>query len=87
MTNELNKNLLINPNVSQIDIRITDENDNLINFNNINWTMALCLTVERKDEPERLTPNLMPYVKGLEEPKEPKVKEDPIEAELKLLQS
>jgi len=94
MTNELNKNLLINPNVSQIDIRITDENDNLINFNNINWTMALCLTVERKEQPERDTPNLIPYVKSLEEPKaeakaeaKADAKEDPVDAELKLLQS
>jgi len=84
MTNELNKNLLINPNIAQIDIRITDENDNLYDFNNINWTMTLCLTVERSDEP-RLTPPLIPLVKDLDK-KEVKVK-DPVDEELKLLES
>lgn len=88
MTNELNKNLLINPNIAQIDIRITDENDNLYDFNNINWTMTLCLTVERNDV-ITITPNLLPYVKDLEEPKKDKKSKelDPVDEELKLLES
>ena len=83
MTNELNKNLLINPNISTVDIRITDENDNLYDFNNINWTMTLCLTVERSDEP-RSAPTLIPIVKDLGDKKEVK---DPVDEELKLLES
>ena len=34
-------------NINQIDIQIKDENNNLINFNNASWSIALCLIVYR----------------------------------------
>jgi hypothetical protein len=44
LKHELRLNLL-----DGIDIQLTDENNNFINFNNINWTITLCLTIERDD--------------------------------------
>jgi len=34
--------------INQIDIKIKDENSNYINFNNVNWTITLCLIIYRK---------------------------------------
>ena len=33
--------------LDEIDIMITDDENNLINFNNLNWSMTLCLSVEK----------------------------------------
>lgn len=41
------KFLLTNKLLDNIDIEITDEENNLINFNNVNWTITLCLTIEK----------------------------------------
>jgi hypothetical protein len=32
-----------------IDIEITDENNNYMNFRNIDWSITLCLSVEKDD--------------------------------------
>jgi hypothetical protein len=32
-----------------IDIEITDENNNYVNFRNIDWSITLCLSVEKED--------------------------------------
>jgi hypothetical protein len=40
---DLNKAVLRVDIIDEIDIFLTDEDDNLINFNNIDWTIALVL--------------------------------------------
>ena len=48
--NELNKNILKVPTIENIDIQLTDENDKLLDFNNFDWNISLCLSIERKDK-------------------------------------
>jgi len=87
----MGKRILVNNSLDQIDIRITDENNNLINFNNIHWCITLCLSVERMNPPENQNLQLVPYLKSLEPAKKEKPidqeKQEPIDQELKLLES
>lgn len=39
--------LLLNKNISAIDIQVYDENNNLINFNNTEWSITLSITVTK----------------------------------------
>jgi len=48
--NTLNKNIIKTPTIDAIDIQLTDDNDNLIDFNNLDWTMTLCLSIEREEK-------------------------------------
>lgn len=48
-TNNLNMNILKALTVDDIDIQMTDENDKLLDFNNLDWTITLCLASEKKD--------------------------------------
>ena len=48
-TNNLNMNILKSPTVDDIDIQMTDENDKLLDFNNLDWTITLCLASEKID--------------------------------------
>lgn len=48
--NDLNKNILRGQVIDSIDIRITDEDNNDIDFNNIDWNITLCLSNERIDK-------------------------------------
>ena len=48
--NDLNKNILRGQVIDSIDIRITDEENNDIDFNNIDWNITLCLSNERIDK-------------------------------------
>jgi hypothetical protein len=41
------KYLLTTDLLNSIDIQISDEENNLINFNNVNWTLTFCLTIEK----------------------------------------
>jgi len=41
-----NKNLLNVRSINEIDIQIYDENENLINFNNLDWTITLLISSE-----------------------------------------
>jgi len=43
-----NKNLLNVRTINEIDIQIYDENENLINFNNLDWTITLVISSEVK---------------------------------------
>ena len=43
---EQNKNLLNIRNINEIDIQIYDENNNLIDFNNLDWTITLTISSE-----------------------------------------
>ena len=39
--NALNKNIIKTPTIDAIDIQLTDDNDNLIDFHNLDWTITL----------------------------------------------
>lgn len=51
---ESNKNLLNIRSINQIDIQIYDENDNLIDFNNLDWTISLVISSEIQIEQQRI---------------------------------
>jgi hypothetical protein len=44
------KSVLTNPSIDGFDILILDDNNNQVNFNNINWTMTILLTLVRKKQ-------------------------------------
>ena len=46
---DLEKIILSNKTVDMIDIEIVDENNNYVNFRNIDWSITLCLSVEKND--------------------------------------
>jgi hypothetical protein len=95
---ESNKNLLNIRSINQIDIQIYDENDNLIDFNNLDWTISLVISSEVQIVQQQiymkdiLKNNIeFPDIAQLPEelpPEEPQVEELPetqAEKELKLL--
>ena len=47
--NDLDKHILRVKHIDAIDISLIDENENYIDFNNIDWTLTLCLSTERDD--------------------------------------
>ena len=48
--NELNKNIIKVSSIENLDIQLTDDDDNLINFNNFDWALTLCISIERKEK-------------------------------------
>jgi len=46
---DMQKIVLSNRALDMIDIEITDENNNYVNFQNIDWSITLCLSVEKDD--------------------------------------
>jgi hypothetical protein len=48
--NELNKNIIKVSTIENLDIQLTDDDDNLINFNNFDWALTLCISIERKEK-------------------------------------
>jgi len=46
---DLERNILFNRTLDIIDIQIVDEDNKYINFQNINWSITLCLTIEKND--------------------------------------
>jgi hypothetical protein len=56
------KVIIHNTVLNSIDIQILDETDNFINFNNIDWSMTLCLTVEREDQKKTHIENFSEYM-------------------------
>jgi hypothetical protein len=46
---DIQKIVLSNRALDMIDIEITDENNNYVNFRNIDWSITLCLSVEKED--------------------------------------
>ena len=46
---DIQKIILSNRSVDMIDIEFVDENNNYINFRNIDWSITVCLTVEKSD--------------------------------------
>jgi hypothetical protein len=49
-TTLLNTNILKTFTINNIDIQLTDEDNVLLDFNNIDWTISLSLTIERVDK-------------------------------------
>lgn len=47
--NDLNKNLLKQSVIDRIDIQLLDENQNYLDFNNLDWSITICLSNERID--------------------------------------
>ena len=47
--NDLNNNLLKQSVVDKVDIQLLDENNNYLDFNNIDWTITISLSNERVD--------------------------------------
>jgi len=48
--NQTNTNFIINDvNITSINIDVTDDNNNLINFNNVDWFMTFTIKVDYKD--------------------------------------
>lgn len=56
-TSDLNKAELTTDNINCIDIQMYDENGNFLDFNNIQWTICLCLENLRKMNTETITFN------------------------------
>ena len=48
--NQTNTNFIINDmNITVININVTDDNNNLINFNNVDWYMTFTIKIYYKD--------------------------------------
>jgi hypothetical protein len=56
---DVNKNLLNVRTVNEIDIMIYDENNNLINFNNLDWNITLVITTEIKFDQQEISLNTL----------------------------
>ena len=56
---DANKNLLNVRNVNEIDILIYDENNNLVNFNNLDWNITLIITSEIKFDQQEISLNTL----------------------------
>ena len=48
--NSLDNHILKKRVLNGIDIVLTDENNNFIDFHNIDWTITLCLSIIRDEE-------------------------------------
>jgi hypothetical protein len=46
---DLEKNILFNKSIDTIDIQIVDENSDFIDFQNIDWSITICLSIEKND--------------------------------------
>ena len=83
---DLEKNILFNRSLDTIDIQIVDEDNKYINFQNIHWSITLCLTIEKNDH-EKINYSLynlpLPPNNNIENIK--KISRD--EKELRLLES
>ena len=48
--NGLNKNIIKVTTIENLDIQLTDDDDKLIDFNNFDWTITLCISIEREEK-------------------------------------
>ncbi len=84
---ELEKNILFNRSLDVLDIQILDEENKYINFQNIDWSITLCLTIEKND-PVRLDYGLKTLPQPIENNNIESIKKlSRDEKELKLLES
>ena len=56
---DANKNLLNVRTINEIDIQIYDENNNLVNFNNLDWNITLIITTEIKHDQQEISLNTL----------------------------
>ena len=56
---DANKNLLNVRTVNEIDIQIYDENNNLVNFNNLDWNITIIITTEIKFDQQEVSLNTL----------------------------
>jgi hypothetical protein len=56
---DINKNLLNVRTINELDIKIYDENNNLINFNNLDWNITLIITTEIKFDQQEISLNTL----------------------------
>ena len=54
---DVNKNILNVRSINEIDIQIYDEDNNLVNFNNLDWNMTLVITTEINVDHREITLN------------------------------
>jgi hypothetical protein len=82
---DLERNILFNRSLDILDIQIVDEDNKYINFQNIDWSITLCLTIEKNDhEKINYSLNTLPLpINNIENIK--KISRD--EKELRLLES
>jgi hypothetical protein len=79
---DLNKSVLMVKTIDMIDLQICDENNNLINFNNTNWTLTLVLEII-KNIPDRFVPHFRDLTVKAEVPvPKKKIEKDMKELEL-----
>jgi hypothetical protein len=45
--NDLNRNILKQSTIDRVDIQLLDENQNYLDFNNLDWSITICLSNER----------------------------------------
>ena len=84
---DLEKNILFNRTLDVLDIQIVDEDNKYINFQNIDWSITLCLTIEKND-PVRLDYGLKTLPQQIENNNIENIKKlSRDERELKLLES
>jgi hypothetical protein len=46
---DLEKNIIFNRSLDILDIQIVYEDNKYVNFRNINWSITLCLSIEKDD--------------------------------------
>jgi hypothetical protein len=56
---DANRNLLNVRTINDIDIQIYDENNNLVNFNNLDWNITLIITTEIKHDQQEISLNTL----------------------------
>jgi len=56
---DVNKNLLNVRTINEIDIQIYDEDNNLVNFNNLDWNITLVITTEIKFDQQEVSLNTL----------------------------
>ncbi len=56
---DANKNLLNVRTINEIDIQIYDENNNLVNFNNLDWNITLIITTDIKYDQQEISLNTL----------------------------
>ena len=65
------KNILVNRTLDNIDIQILDTDNRFINFNNVDWSLTLVLTIERMDANKFHVQNFNDYLGNVEQPIQP----------------
>jgi hypothetical protein len=68
---EQQKNILVNRVLDNIDIQILDTDNQFINFNNVDWSITLVLSIEKMDANKFHVQNFNDYLGNEEQPIQP----------------